>query len=221
MKFKPRLPLSGNPTPRDNDVDEIRAVEETTEVEAPDNETAETGAVVGAFEAVAQVVSHEMESVKRSIGELETRLGQRLETQRENMSAAIADLRHDMIARVESLRQDQQNAVSELSEQSKSSITGVKAHLEPALEQAKQRTEQMKTGLEQIMAAKEHKLEQELEVLKRGMSGVRNDLERQITTSGRVSSLLNNMADVFADPDSLPDEETQRQVHAVNEGPVR
>ena len=44
----------------------------------------------------------------------------------------------------------------------------------------------------------------ELGARPRNLSGVRVDLERQVSTSGQVSSLLNNMATVFSDEKALP-----------------
>ena len=160
----------------------------------------------GAFDAIAQVVRGEMDSLKRSISEMEAKLGQRLDAEKASMNSAISDLRQDVISRVESLRQTQQKAIADISEQSKASSASLKGQLEQARDQTNTRTNEVKAGLEQILRAKEEKLAKELEALTHNLSGVRVDLERQLNTSGQVSSLLNNMANVFSDEKALPND---------------
>ena len=157
-----------------------------------------------AFDAIAQVVRGEMDSLKRSIVDIETKVGQRLDAEKASMNSAIGDLRQDVISRVESLRQSQQKAIADIAEQSKASAASLKGQLEQARQQTDTRTNDVKAGLEQILTAKEEKLVKELEALTHNLSGVRVDLERQMSTSGQVSSLLNNMATVFSDEKALP-----------------
>ena len=94
--------------------------------------------------------------------------------------------------------------LADIAEQSKASAASLKGQLEQARQQTDTRTNDVKAGLEQILTAKEDKLVKELEALTQNLSGVRVDLERQMSTSGQVSSLLNNMATVFSDEKSLP-----------------
>ena len=204
MIFKTREPVPDEATPQETASEDTQTTEATPHAEARTEEASGGDALAGAFEAVGQVVAREMQTVKRSIADLETRVARRFEAERATVTSTLGDLRQDVIARIEALRQSQQKAISELSEQSKASVNGLRGHFEPALEKAHHRTDEVKTGLEQILAGTEKKLEQELHALTHALSGVRIDLDRQVATSGRVSDLLNNMADLFTDPGSLP-----------------
>lgn len=206
MIFKTREPATDEATPQATASEDTKTPEATPHPEAETEEASGGDALAGAFEAVGQVVAREMQTVKRSIAELETRVARRFEAERATVTSTLGDLRQDVIARIEALRQSQQKAISELSEQSRASVGGLRGRLEPALEKANHRAEEVKTGLEQILAGTEKKLEQELHALTHALSGVRIDLDRQVATSGRVSDLLNNMADLFSDPGSLPEQ---------------
>jgi DNA anti-recombination protein RmuC len=210
MIFKTREPVPEDATEPVNAPEDTEATESKTRLDTQTKEAAGGDALVGAFEAVGQIVAREMETVKHSIAELEVRIARRFESEKATVTSAIGDLRQDVIARIEALRQSQQKAVSELGEQSKASISGLRGHFEPALEKANHRADEVKTGLEQILATTEKKLEQELQALTHALSGVRIDLDRQVKTSGRVSDLLNNMADLFSDPGSLPEQSSQQ-----------
>jgi DNA anti-recombination protein RmuC len=212
MIFKSREPSPDEATPQAVDSEDTKTPEATTQSDVRTTETSGGDALVGAFEAVGQIVAREMQTVKRSIAELETRLARRFESEKATLTSTVGDLRQDVIARIEALRQNQQKAISDLSEQSKASVSGLRSRFEPALEKANHRAEEVKTGLEQILTSTEKKLEQELQALTHALSGVRIDLDRQVTTSGRVSDLLNNMADLFSDPGSLP-EQLSRQAN--------
>jgi len=204
MKFKPRLPMLQNQnTPEENPEQTSPAVPEEN-AEARENRAQSADPIGGAFEAIAKVVRGEMDTLKRSIAEMDKKLDQRLDAEKASMSSAIGDLRQDVISRVESLRQTQQKAIADLGEQSKASAATLRGQLEEARKQTNTRTNEIKTGLEQILSTKEEKLVDELEALTRNLSGVRVDLERQMSTSGQVSSLLNNMATVFSDETALP-----------------
>lgn len=219
MIFKPRQPTSANLAPAKRDAEKIQPDEPTTQRGADEDATGRD-AVVEAFEALARIVSREMESVKHSVAELKTKLTRRLDSEKQNVHTIVNELRQDMMARVETLRQNQEKAISELSGQSKSSIDSLRTQLQPTLEQTVKKTDQIKTELEEMLTAKERKLEEELLVLTRNLSGVQSDVERQISTSGRVSNLLNSMADVFSDPGSLP-EESPRQARRAPDGQDR
>lgn len=204
MKFKPRLPLSQNQDTPEENPEQVPPVKPEVKVESRENRVQSGDPLSGAFDAIAQVVRSEMESLKRSIAEMETKVDKRLDTEKASMNSAIGDLRQDVISRVESLRQSQQKAIADIAEQSKASAASLKGQLEQARQQNDSRTSEVKTGLEQILTAKEEKLVKELEALTQNLSGVRGDLERQMSTSGQVSSLLNNMANVFQDEKALP-----------------
>ena len=204
MKFKPRLPLPQSQDTPEETPEQTPPAKPEEKVEARENRTQTGDPLSGAFDAIAQVVRGEMDSLKRSVADMETKLGQRLDAEKASMNSAIGDLRQDVISRVESLRQTQQKAIADISEQSKASAASLKGQLEQAREQTNTRTNEIKTGLEQILSAKEDKLVKELEGLTRNLSGVRVDLERQMSSSGQVSSLLHNMATVFSDEKALP-----------------
>lgn len=206
MKFKPRLPLpQSQDTPEENP-EQAPPVKADEKVELRENRTQGGDPLSGAFDAIAQVVRSEMDSLKRSVAEMETKLDKRLSAEKASMNSAIGDLRQDVISRVESLRQAQQKAIADISEQSKASAASLKGQLEQARQQNDTRTNEVKVGLEQILTAKEEKLAKDLEALTHNLSGVRGDLQRQMMTSGQVSSLLNNMATVFSDEKSLPND---------------
>ena len=183
MKF-----LSANRTTEEKPPQDAKPAEDaptetmTSEGEQPDDasETEDVDVMTSAFEAVAQVVRHEMDSVKRSLSELEARMLRRFQADRENTNAAIADLRKDMIARIE----------------------------------------EVKSGMEDTTEVRAQQLEQELESLTRDLNGVQEDLDRQISTAGRVATLLNGMAGVFSDPKALPEEPGQH-AYPASESPER
>jgi hypothetical protein len=205
MKFKSRLPLPDDQLGPGHDADDSRTGETTGVAQAaapqdkPDGEP-----LVGAFDAVAQVMRREFDVLKRSIVGLESQLVRRIESERESLGAAVSALRQDVMSRVDELRQSQQKALSELSEQSKASIVSLRGQFEQARQQADSRAVEIKAGLEQILSAKEQKLEKELDALTHNVSGMRVDLEQQMATAGRVSALLNDIAQVFSDPRTLP-----------------
>jgi len=219
MLFKSREPLSDEASPQANDSEDAKTPAAATQPEVQTRKASGGDALAGAFEAVGQIVAREMETVKHSISELETRMARRFEAEKTAMASTIGALRQDAVARIEALRQSQQKAISDLSEQSKASVNGLRGHFEPALEKANHRAEEVKTGLEQILTATEKKLEQELQALTHALSGLRIDLDRQVTTSGRVSDLLNNMADLFSDPESLPEQLSRRASDGEPESP--
>ena len=219
MIFKTREPATDEATPQATASEDTKTPEAMPHPDAQAEKASDGDAVAGAFEAVGQVVAREMQTVKRSMAELETRLARRFEAERATVSSTLGDLRQDVIARIEALRQSQQKAISELSEQSKASVSGLRGRLEPALEKAHHHADEVKTGLEQILAGTEKKLEQELHALTHALSGVRIDLDRQVATSGRVSDLLNNMADLFSDPGSLPEQLSRQANGGERESP--
>jgi hypothetical protein len=210
MIFKPREPAVDE-TQQTSDDAKVAAEEpsneqSSTEPGARTEDAPDGDALAGAFEALGQVMAREMATMKRMIADLEARLARRIESEKAATTSTIGELRQDVIARVEALRQSQQKALSELSEQSKASIAGLRGRLEPAVDKANQHTDEVRAGLERILAGSEKKLQQELQALTHALSLVRADLDRQVDTSGRVSDLLNNMADLFSEPGSLPEQ---------------
>ena len=175
MTLKPRLPWIPSHD-RDQEVpEEPQKTETPTVAEAQSDGASDADPLGGAFDAVARVVREEMKSI-----------------------------RQDMISRIEALRESQQKALSEFTERTKDSIAMLRDKLESAKEHANDRSEEVKAGLERILADKEQKLETEMNALSSSLSGVRQDLHQEIATSGQVSTLLNNMADVFAKQQELP-----------------
>jgi len=217
MKFKTRLPLSGSPfqasgelvdPPGHHDPAPIMATPPPTSTPTPTHATekSEGEVLASAFEAVAQVVRREIESLKRSIVGLETQLVRRMESEKETLASAMATLRQDVNSRVNELRESQQKALGEMAEQSKASIVSLRGQFEQVRQQATTRAEEIKVGLEQILTAKEQRLDKELDALSNRFSGMRGELEQQIASAGRVSTLLNDIAQVFSDPKALPKE---------------
>ena len=155
--------------------EEPQKTETPTVAEAQSDAVSDADPLGGAFDAVARVVREEMKSI-----------------------------RQDMISRIETLHESQQKALSEYAERTKGSIAMLRDQLESAKEHANDRSEEVKAGLERILADKEQKLEAEMNALSSSLSGVRQDLKQQVATSDQVSALLNNMANVFAEPQKLP-----------------
>jgi len=121
MKFKSRLPLSSEPfVPASRHPRPARRRRRSIPSLGPRRRVTKGEALAGAFEAVAQVVRREMESLKRAIVGLESQLLRRVETEKEGLASAISSLRQDMISRVDELRQAQQKALGEMNEQTKS-----------------------------------------------------------------------------------------------------
>jgi len=206
MKFKPRLPLSTDSYQPGVDSPSTRPDEPALDAQAGPEDKSEAEALTGAFEAVAQVVRREMDSHKRAIVGLESQLVRRIETEKESLASAISSLRQDMLSRVEDLRQVQQKALADMSEQSKASIVSLRGQFEQARQYANTRADEIKAGLDQILTAREQKLEKELDAMTHSLSGMRGDLERQMSTASRVSALLNDIGAVFSDPRALPKE---------------
>ena len=220
MKFKTRLPLSGGSLEASGPFTDMpgQTAPPTPTIATPQqqpphqpqsmqpHEKSDGEALAGAFEAVAQVVRREIESLKRSIVGLETQLVRRMESEKENMTAAIAALRQDVVSRSNELRESQQKTFAEMAEQSKASIVSLRGQFEQARQQVTARAEEIKTDLEQVLTAKEQRLEKEIEAMSHRFSGMRVDLEQQMANAGRVSNLLNDIAQVFSDPKALPKE---------------
>ena len=205
MKFKSRLPLSSEPYQPGVETPVAHPAETAQEAQPRPQEKSEEGeALAGAFEAVAQIVRREMDSLKRAIVGLESQLLRRIETEKDGLVSAIASLRQDMISRVDELRQVQQKTLGEMNEQSKSAIVSLRGQLEQARQHASTRADEIKAGLEQILTAREQKLEKELDAMTHSLSGMRVDLDRQVATAGRVSNLLNDIGAVFSDPRAVP-----------------
>lgn len=215
MKFKTRLPLSGGSLEASGpftDMPGQQTPASTTTVSSgpattPAQQDKGDGEVLAsAFEAVAQVVRREIESLKRSIVGLETQLVRRMESERENVSAAISAMRQDLASRASELREQQQKAFGEMAEQSKASIVSLRGQFEQVRQQTTARAEEIKTSVEQLVTAKEQRLEKEIEAMSHRFSGMKTDLEQQMANAGRVSNLLNDIAQVFNDPKALPKE---------------
>lgn len=176
MRFKSRLPVSPSQNPSEDNPEKNPPAETVDRVE-----TREAGdPLSGAFDAISAVLRGEIDSLKRTIAELTTKVEQRIDAERASTKSAIDDLRQDVVSRVESLK-----------------------------EQTRTRANEIKSGLEQNLNAKEEKLVKELEGVTRTLSGVRSDLERQMTTSGQVTALLSNMAHIFAAGKVAPNEPAQ------------
>jgi hypothetical protein len=175
MRFKPRPPLTASQD-RDQKIPEEQQKTETLAVaETQSDGASDADPLSGAFDAVARVVREEMKSIHQ-----------------------------DMISRIETLRESQQKALSEFTERTNGSIAMLRDQLESAKAHANSHSEEVKVGLERILADQERKLETEISTLSGSISGVRQDLDRQIATSGQVSTVLNNMASVFSEPQKLP-----------------
>jgi myosin heavy subunit len=216
MKFKTRLPLSGGSLEASgpfNDMPSQHAPASTTTVATappPPTQTqtqadkSDGEVLASAFEAVAQVVRREIESLKRSIVGLETQMVRRMDSEKENLNAAISALRQDLGSRASEMRESQQKAFGEMAEQSKASIVSLRGQFEQVRQQTTARAEEIKASVEQLVTAKEQRLEKEIEALTHRMSGMKVELEQQMANAGRVSNLLNDIAHVCQDPKALP-----------------
>ena len=216
MKFKTRLPLSGGSLEASGPFTDapsqhapapttpIATVNATAHAPAQSQDKGDAEVLASAFEAVAQVVRREIESLKRSIVGLEAQLVRRIESEKESVGAAISALRQDLASRANEMREHQQKALGEAAEQSKAAIVSLRGQVEQARQQATTRAEEIKTDLERILTAKEQRLEKEIEALAHRFSGMRVELEQQTANAGRVSTLLNDIAHVFSDPKALP-----------------
>ena len=103
MIFKTREPVPDEATPQATASEDTQTTEATPHAEARTEEASGGDALAGAFEAVGQVVAREMQTVKRSIADLETRVARRFEAERATVTSTLGDLRQDVIARIEAL----------------------------------------------------------------------------------------------------------------------
>jgi len=88
MKFKPRLPLSQNQDTSEENPVQPPPVKVDEKVEARENRVQTGDPLSGAFDAIAQVVRAEMDSLKRSVVDIEKKLDQRLEAEKASMNSA-------------------------------------------------------------------------------------------------------------------------------------
>lgn len=121
------------------------------------------------------------------------------------VTRSINELETKMIRRLQSERESMNAALGDL-----------RKDMISRLEQTGRRADESTSELEKALDAKQEKLEHDMDALMDDLTGMRDDLERQIDTAGRVSSLLNNMAGVFEDRATLP-EEPRHQAHPAPE----
>jgi hypothetical protein len=153
--------------------------------------------LAGAFDGVARAVGGELESVRGAVSAVESKLTARLEADRRGTDTAIGNLRKDLLHRVEEMRHEQQKTLNEIADKTKEAVASLKALMERTREQLDERSREVRQGLEQILLEKEQKIAGELGVLANELAGVKTDLDGQIRTSGRVTSLLGDLAGVF------------------------
>jgi len=139
-----------------------------------------------ALDTVARVMVGEVESLRRSISELETRMTDRIQAEKQAAAAAV-----------DALRQSQHKTLTD-------AVDNLREMLERTRTQADDRSKEIRAGLEEILSAKEHKLEKGLAALADKLATVRSDLTQQAEASGHTAALLENVASVFANPKARP-----------------
>ena len=95
------------------------------------------------------------------------------------------------------MRHQQQKTLNEITEKTKEAVTSLNALMDRTREQLDERSREVRQGLEQILVEKEQKIAGELGLLSSELAGVKTDVESQIDTSVRVTSLLGELAGVF------------------------
>jgi len=201
MKIRDRLPFghgqNGSAVTEDHAAPQGAAATKETAAAPPVVVSASNG-LAGAFDGVAQAVGGELESVRGAVKAVELKLTARLEADRRETAAAIETLRKDLLHRVEEMRHDQQKTLNEIADKTKEAVASLKTLMDRTREQLDERSREVRQGLEQILLEKEQKIAGELGVLSDSLAGVKTDLEGQIRTSTRVTSLLGELAGVFS-----------------------
>lgn len=201
MKIRDRLPFR-QPHPDSSPTEaEPQDAQQARHAEGPPREQPAAGhpngGLAGAFELVAQTVGDEIVALRDSLGGLEAKLMARLDVDRREASEAIETVRKDVLHRFEEMRNSQQRALGEIAEKTRSAVAGIRDLVDQTREQVKDRSDEVRRGLEHILAEKEQRLAHELGSLSSDLAGVRLDLQHQMQASGRISNLLDNVANVF------------------------
>jgi exonuclease VII large subunit len=191
MKIREKLPFMPGSGHSEGRPEEPPQAEAPVKAAPGPNEAKAAHQLSGAFETVGKVMVGELESLRRSFTELESRLDRRIEAEKQATAKAVDDLGKEVLSKIEDLRQNQQKTVTE-------AIANLRELLQRARDQADDRSKEVKEGLEKILLAKEQKLGNELSDLVEKVAGVRRDLAQQIEAAGSMSALLDNVANVFS-----------------------
>jgi len=192
MKIREKLPFmpgSGQQQARPEEPPQA----ETPVTAAPPgpNEAKAAHQLGGAFETVGKVMVAELESLRRAVKELDSRLDRRIDAEKQATATAVDALGKEVLSKLDELRQNQQKTVSE-------AIANLRELLQRARDQADDRSKEVKEGLEKILLAKEQKLGNGLSDLADKVAGVRRDLAQQVEAAGTMGALLDNVANVFS-----------------------
>lgn len=139
-----------------------------------------------AFAVVAQLVDGEVESLRRSLAELEKTLNRTIDGEKEARTNAVDGAKRELSSRIDEVVSAQDKSVNEL-----------KQSAEQERERVAGRLDEMKNAIEKSVNKKVEKLSGELDTLGRNLGALQLELQRQMETSERVTALLNNMAGVF------------------------
>jgi hypothetical protein len=171
---------------------------------------------------VEVLVGRELTSVRGSVTELDSKLGQRMESMKKDSTAAVDRITKELSSRIDGLagkldeaEQRQKTALAESDERTRKSIAALKQQLQEFQSRTDSRIEGGKTEVAKKLEASENKLRKDLDALTAGLSGVQLELHQQTEKTERISILLNSVATVFSGPANAPAVPTEENIESA------
>lgn len=157
------------------------------------------------------LIARDLQTVRGSVNQLESRLNNDLDAMRRANSDAVAKLTDDVTARIDSVLEKmaekekaRDNTRSELEERLRKAITAAEQQLDETGKKAEQRASQLKNELQGTLSKTEEALRRELGGLGQAISALQLELQQQMEQSSRTSALLSNMASVLTGGGGAP-----------------
>jgi phage host-nuclease inhibitor protein Gam len=164
-----------------------------------------------AFAGVAAAVDGEVESLRRSLAELQRTLVHAVDGEKKARTDAVDGVQRELSSRIDEVVSGREKVVNELkqsAEQERKRVDGcveeVKQSSGRERERVDGRLDEVKAAIEQSINAKVEKLSGKLDALGKNLRAFQLELQRQAETSEKVTALLNNMAGVFSDKKAQP-----------------
>jgi phage host-nuclease inhibitor protein Gam len=158
-----------------------------------------------AFAGVAAAMDDEVESLRRSLAELQKTMNHAADGEKEARTAAVDGVQRKLSSRIDEVVSGRDRVVNELkqsAEQERKRVDGcveeVKQSSGRERERVDGRLDDVKVAIEQSVNAKVEKLSGQLDALGKNVREFQLELQRQAETSQKATALLNNMARVFS-----------------------
>ncbi len=212
------------PTESTEPTEEPGAPEEVLEVKAPPEpvvphvmppvpagDEPNANGMSAAFAGVAAAMDGEVESLRRSLAELQRNLDRAVDGEKEARTAAVDGAQRELSSRIDEVVSGREKVVNELkqsAEQERKRVDGCVEEVKQSSGRERERVDgrinEVKAAIEQGVNAKVEKLSGELDALGKNIRAFQLELQRQAETSKNVTALLNNMAGVFSGKKAQP-----------------